>query len=269
MLVGIGKFGFIGSSFVDALFDERADREDVDVRVVGSGSKMGVDDCMSVMKCLLEFDLDCLILVSPNPSMPGPAKARELAVESGLPCIVVSDYFGVGSKGDVEDSGLGYIYVKGDPLIGARREFLDFVEMADFNSNVLKVLSLCGSFRKLQLEIDRFVGSDLDDPYLPRCVITPEKAVEDEFSNPYAESKAIAALEIANRVAEINHKVCFKINDRERYVRLASSSHEMLKKAAVLAEEAREIEKKNDSVRRTPHKKDGGCLEKKRLHEDI
>ncbi|WGI17076.1 F420-dependent methylenetetrahydromethanopterin dehydrogenase [Methanonatronarchaeum sp. AMET-Sl] len=269
MLVGIGKFGFIGSSFVDALLDERADRDDVDVRVVGSGSKMRVEDCVSVMESLLEFDLDFLILVSPNPGMPGPSRARELAVGSGVPCLVISDHLGVGSKDVVEECGFGYIYVKGDPLIGARREFLDSVEMADFNSNVLKILSLCGSFRKLQIEVDRFLGSDPGDPYLPRCIITPEKAVENEFSNPYAASKAIAALEIADRVAEINHKVCFQIDDRERYVRLASSSHEMLRKAASLAEEAREIEKNNNSVRRTPHLSSGDWVEKKGLFEDL
>ena len=36
-------------------------------------------------------------------------------------------------------------------MIGARREFLDPVEMADFNGNLVKVLALTGAFRKLQL----------------------------------------------------------------------------------------------------------------------
>lgn len=267
MVVGIGKFGLIGSSFIDALLDERADRQDLDVRVVGSGAKMGERDCVSVVSSLLEFDPTHLVLVSPNPGMPGPSKAREVVKKAGVPAVVVSDYLGIDSRDDVESDGFGYIYVKGDPLIGARREFLDSVEMADFNSNVLKVLSICGSFRKLQAEIDSFLGSDSEDPVLPKMVITPEKAVEGEFENPYAASKAIGALEIANKVAELNHKVCFKLKDRERYVELASAAHEMLGKAASLAEEAREIEKANDTVKRTPHAVDGEVKEKRRLFE--
>jgi methylenetetrahydromethanopterin dehydrogenase len=44
----------------------------------------------------------------------------------------------------LEQEGFGYIIPPVDPLIGAKREFLDPVEMASFNSDVMKVLSICG-----------------------------------------------------------------------------------------------------------------------------
>ena len=49
----------------------------------------------------------------------------------------------------------GYIIMKGDAMIGARREFLDPIEMADYNGNLVKVLALTGAFRKLQMASTR------------------------------------------------------------------------------------------------------------------
>ena len=40
--------------------------------------------------------------------------------------------------------------MKADAMIGARREFLDPIEMADYNGNLIKVLAGTGAFRKLQ-----------------------------------------------------------------------------------------------------------------------
>ena len=47
----------------------------------------------------------------------------------------------------------------------------------------------------------------------------------------------------------------------ENFIPLVAAAHEMAASAAALADEAREIEKGNDSVLRTPHMKEGntGC----------
>ena len=45
------KCGNIGTSpLVDLILDERADRKDIDVRVLGSGAKMGVEQVEEVTK---------------------------------------------------------------------------------------------------------------------------------------------------------------------------------------------------------------------------
>ena len=73
----------------------------------------------------------------------------------------------------------------------------------------------------------------------------------------YAKAKAMAAYELAKKVAEINVKACFVEQKMEKYVPLAACSHEIAQAAARLAEEAREIEKYGDSVVRKPHSKRG------------
>ena len=69
--------------------------------------------------------------------------------------------------------------------------------------------------------------------------------------------KAIAAYNMATMVSEMNIDACFKINEPDMYIPLVTASHELMSAAAKLADEAREIEKSNDTVLRTPHAKDG------------
>ena len=93
---------------------------------------------------------------------------------------------------------------------------------------------------------------------LPELVITAELAVFNAgFKNPYAMGKAMAAYNMATLVSEMNIEACFKINEPDMYIPLVTASHELMSAAAKLADEAREIEKSNDSVLRTPHAKDG------------
>ena len=51
------------------------------------------------------------------------------------------------------------------------------------------------------------------------------------------------------------------VQDSEKYIPIVAAAHEMASTAAQLAVEAREIEKANDTVCRTPHMGDGsiGC----------
>jgi methylenetetrahydromethanopterin dehydrogenase len=153
-------------------------------------------------------------------------------------------------------------------MIGARREFLDPTEMASFNSDIIKVLANTGAYRLVQKTIDGIIesieaGKDVE---LPKLIITAEKAVgEGYFANDYAKAKAIAAYEIATAVANLDTKACFMVKDSEQYIPLVAAAHEMATVAAKLSTEARDIEKGNDAVCRTPHMGDGSVGGKREL----
>lgn len=267
MKLGIIKMGAIGTSvLLDYLVDERADREDIEVRTVTSGAKMGENDS-SVTEMIGDYDPDLIIVASPNAALPGPKAARD-AVKNGKPVIIISDAPAKKVKDELEESGFGYILINADSMIGARREFLDPSEMSLFNSEVIRVLSATGAIRAIQDELDAVVSKIKSgkEPEVPQTVVTAERAVNaGRFQNPYARAKAVAAYHIAEKVADINVKGCFMEKDRDRYITLVSSGHEMMRTAARLADEAREIEKYNDSVYRSPHSKDGGTLGKHKL----
>jgi len=264
--IGIIKCGNIGTSPVlDLLLDERADRPNIDTCVVGSGAKMNPEEIEKAVPLMLEMERDFVIFISPNPGAPGPAKARELLSAADVPAIIIGDAPGLRAKDEMNEQGLGYIIVKADPMIGARREFLDPTEMASFNSDVIKVLALTGAYRVVQDTIDEVVntveaGNEIE---LPKVVITRNKAVEAAaFASPYAKAKAMAAYEIATKVADIDVEGCFMTKGAENYIPIVASAHEMLKVAADLATQAREIEKANDTVVRTPHGGKGETLAK-------
>jgi len=264
--IGIIKCGNIGTSPVlDLLLDERADRPNIDTCVIGSGAKMNPEEIEKAVPLMLEMERDFVIFISPNPGAPGPAKARELLSAADVPAIIIGDAPGLRAKDEMDEQELGYIIVKADPMIGARREFLDPTEMASFNSDVIKVLALTGAYRVVQNTIDEVIntveaGNAIE---LPKVVISRDKAVEAAaFGSPYAQAKAMAAYEIATKVADIDVEGCFMTRDMDKYIPIVASAHEMLGVAAKLAMEAREIEKANDTVVRTPHGGKGQTLAK-------
>lgn len=269
--IGVIKSGNIGTSPVlDLLLDERADRPNIDVRVIGSGAKMNPEQVEDVVPKIKEFEPDFAIFISPNPGAPGPAKARELLSTYDIPAVIIGDAPGAGKKDEMDEQGLGYIIVKGDPMIGARRELLDPTEMAAFNSDVIKVLALTGAYRIVQNTIDDIIaavdaGKEIE---LPKVIITAEKAAEAAgFTNTYAKAKAIAAYTAAEKVADIDLKGCFMVKESDKYIPLVAAAHELIAVAAKLAVEARDIEKSNDTVLRTPHGADGSTVSKTVLLE--
>ena len=267
--IGIFKCGNIGTSpLLELLLDELADRKDIKVRTVTTGSKMGPDDVEEAMPKIFDFNPDLLIVISPNTSLPGPRKFREKISSSGLPGIVISDAPGKRAKEEIEQQGLGYMIITGDPLIGARKQFLDPIEMAIFNSNVSKVLAITGVYRIVHQEIDNVIYAieNGQKPDLPRLIVDL-KVVRDrsEFSNPYAKAKAIAAYGLAEKIADINVQACFIEKESEKYIPLVTCAHEIAQTAARLAEDAREIEKGNDTVMRRPHSKSGKLKIKTKL----
>ena len=267
--IGVFKCGNIGASPIfELLLDELAQREDITVRTVTTGSKMGVEDVKEALPKLFEFNPDLVVFISPNPAIPGPAKVREILLGSGVPSVVVSDGVAKRIKDELEKQGLGYIIIMGDPLIGARREFLDPVEMAIFNSNIIKVLAITGVLRILHQEIDRLIAILKEELTLslPRLLLDTDIVRDNsDFQNPYAKAKAMAAYELTKRIAEIDTRACFVEKDGEKYIPLVACAHEIAQVAAKLAEEAREIEKYSDSLVRKPHSKKGEPLTKTKL----
>jgi methylenetetrahydromethanopterin dehydrogenase len=88
--VGFLKLGCIGSALLlEFMLDERAEREDVDVRVVGAGAKLGVEQAEEAARRMLEFKPQIVIATSPNAALPGPKKAREIIKAAGIPVVVL------------------------------------------------------------------------------------------------------------------------------------------------------------------------------------
>ena len=241
------------------------------VRVFGTGAKMAPADAADT-ESFKQWNADFVVIISPNAAAPGPTAAREIWKD--VPCIIVSD--GPTKKEAreaFEQEGFGYIILPVDPLIGAKREFLDSVEMASFNADAMKVLSICGVVRLIQEELDKVTeqvasGKSGKDLELPHIFAKPEKCVEHAgFANPYAKSKALAALHMAEKVAQVNFPACFMLKEIEQVCLTAAAGHEIMGAAAQLANQAREIEKSNDTVSRMPHAKNGAVLKKVRLYE--
>ena len=269
--IGFLKLGCIGSALLlEFMLDERAERQDIDIRVVGTGAKLGVDQAEEAAQRLLGFKPQLIVVTSPNATLPGPKKARDIIRSAGIPTIVITDGPGKKAAQELEQQGFGYIVVEADSMLGARREFLDPVEMVLFNLDVTRVLALTGALSLLTTEIDQVIESIKNGTTvaLPKIVVDKEKAIKAaSFSNPYSASKAIAAYETARRVAGVTVEACFVLKEWEQYTQLASAAHEMMRQAARLADEAREIEKSQDAVSRRPHYDDGSILQKRKLIE--
>ncbi|TFF94499.1 MAG: F420-dependent methylenetetrahydromethanopterin dehydrogenase [Promethearchaeota archaeon] len=268
--IGVLKNGTIGSSvLLSFLIDERAEGERVIFREVTSGPKMHPpEECVETMKKLLEFNPDLILMSSPNAALKGPKAARELV--GNIPAIVISDAPAKKAIEEFKEKGIGYIIVECDSMIGARRPFLDPIEMSVFNSNLLKVLAITGVFNIIVDELNAVIMDMLEGktPTLPQIEIDAAKAAQAaRFSNPYAEAKAIAAFEIAAKVSKITGKACFVLKEREEYMPQLAAAHEMMKTAADLCQIAREIEKSNDTVLRRPHRSSQELLQKRALHE--
>lgn len=270
--IGFLKLGNLGmSQVINLIQDEIAAREGINVRVFGTGAKMSPAEAADTEN-FKQWNPDFVVIISPNAAAPGPTAARELWKDT--PCIVVSD--GPTKKearNALEEQGFGYIILPVDPLIGAKREFLDPVEMASFNSDAMKVLSICGVVRLIQKELDMLAeqvasGKSGKELELPHIFAKAEKCVEYAgLENPYAKAKALAALHMSEKVAQVNFPACFMLKDVEHICLTAAAGHEIMGAAAQLAIQAREIEKSNDTVFRQPHAKNGTLLKKTKLYE--
>jgi len=267
--IGFLKLGNIATApMIELLLDERAERNDIEVKVVTTGANMSPTQAEEAAKALLNFKPQLVFITSPNASTSGPTKAREV-LSGNVSVVVVSD----GPRKLPEElakKGMGCIIVEADSMIGARREFLDPVEMALFNSDTMRVLAVTGAYTILYKTLDELIttlkeGRELK---LPSIVVDSTLATDAAgFKNPYAKAKAYAAYEIARRVSSITTDACFRVKEWEVYTAMCAAAHEMMRTAAKLVDEAREIEKYGDSVLRMPHYDDGSILSKRGLIE--
>ncbi len=160
-------------------------------------------------------------------------------------------------KGNVGDFSIKEVISGGSPFLILTHWLLAYVQ------------------RKMGAELGIEPGADMmaaikkgEEVKLPQIIATAERAVERaKFSNPYAKAKAIAAYSMAEKVAELDVKGCFMMKNPEEYVPVVAAAHELLREAAKLAFEAREIEKQADSLVREPHSRTGEILKKKKLME--
>ncbi len=272
--IAIVKFGCIGCSpLLEIALDERSIRRDIKIRVFSTGGKMDSGNCIEVVEDAAKFEPDVVVVVTPNAALEGPTAGRRRLKEllPKAPVIIISDEPAKRVVKDLDREGFGYIIIEADSMIGARRDFLDPTEMILFNSDVLRVLAVTGVFRMLVSEIDRVIeqvksGGQVE---LPRIIASAELVVEryGGFTNPYAKSKAIASYEAARRVAHLSTRGCYVLKKREEYMPVVAAAHELMRIAALLADEAREIEKYGDSVLRTPHISSGEVRSKTKLLE--
>jgi len=254
--IGILKNGTIGSSLLLAfLMDERAESTRINVYEVTSGAKMHPPEmCTETMKDLLKWEPELIIMSSPNAALPGPKAARGMA--GSIPTIIISDAPAKKAIDEIKEKNMGYILVGCDSMIGARRPFLDPIEMSIFNSDLLKVLAITGALQVIAEELNKVIMDMLEGraPSLPQIMVDSVIATEAaRFSNPYAKAKAIAAFELAASVSKLTGKACFQLKERDDYMPILAAAHEMMKTAAEMCTAAREIEKSNDTVIRRPH----------------
>ncbi len=268
--IGILKNGTIGSSLLLAfLIDERAEATRIDVYEVTSGAKMNpLALCTKTMEDLLKWGPELIIMSSPNAALKGPKAAREMS--GSIPTIIISDAPAKKALDEIKEKKMGYILVNCDSMISARRPFLDPVEMSIFNADLLKVLAITGALQVIAEELNKVIMDMLDGkaPVLPEVTVDAITAVKAaKFSNPYAEAKAIAAFELSASVSKLTGKACFVLKDRADYMPLLAAAHEMMRTAAMMCDEAREIEKANDAVIRRPHHAKQHVLTKIKLHD--
>ena len=278
--LGVLKLGCIGSTpMLDLIMEERAAREDITVRAYTSGAKLDPESCRGPVKDVISFEPDLVLQVSPNAALPGPTLGREMLYKASIPVISIGDapskkaFYKKDAEGKQSKETLdnqGFIIVPFDPMIGARKEILDPTEMTLFNSDVIRLLSATGVIRFIQLEVDKIIQAvKKSESYeLPAIVLQPEDVINAAgFSNRYAASKAYAALIMGQTVAGITTKACFVEKEPEKYTLMALAGHELMRAAASLADQAREIEKVNNSIYRTPHDKHGNVESKVKLIE--
>lgn len=266
------KIGYIATTtLIDALLDERGSRKNLTTRVVSSGVKMDDEEAVAVAEIAAGIPSDLYVVVTPNAALSGPTKARGVLKKTGKPIIAVSDEPSRKAMRSLPEKGMGYIVVYGDPMIGAKQQFLDPVEMALFNADAIRVLAVTGAFRLLHSELDRVIN-DLDagkSPELPQLVIDKETALAASgIENPYAYGKAMAAYEASRHVANLSVEGTYRVKEKERYLPILTASHELMREAALLADQAREIEKYNDSASRVAHFSKGDLRSKTKLQDN-
>ena len=156
-------------------------------------------------------------------------------------------------------------------MIGAKRDFLDPTEMCLFNGYIITAFSTCGVFAYITDLLDSVINQlkKGEKSSLPTRNMSSIGVVTSyPFANPYSRPKAMAALNILQDAGKLNVNGCFIEKTRERSIIKVNAAHEMVRQAAKIADEVRELEKTTDHVVRNPHGKDGEILHKKHFFDE-
>ena len=270
--IAIVKAGNIATSTViDILLDERAHREDIMIRTFGTGSKMNIEYIKEVIDLAISINPDLVLYVGPNISSKKNLEIADNLKDINVPIIFIGDAKDKKITETLDKFNIGYIILEGDPLLGAKRAVLDSTEMVLFNANILKVLAVSGTIRLLQNELNSVIsGLKMKEINLPKIIVNSEIALKySGIKNPYAHAKAKASYEMAILVHKLNYQGCFVLKKKEEYIPCVLSAHELAETASELAQEARNIEKINDSILRAPHDRLGQILRKVKLSEEF
>ncbi|MHA1304520.1 MAG: F420-dependent methylenetetrahydromethanopterin dehydrogenase, partial [Candidatus Heimdallarchaeaceae archaeon] len=127
------------STLIDIMLDERASREDVQGTVLSSSTKLSPDDAERLLPLIEQVETDLIVVVSPNANLNGP-KFLINELKGRYPLVVISDSADKELRQEWKAEGIGYIIVPFDPMIGAKKDFLDPVEMGLFNGYIINAL---------------------------------------------------------------------------------------------------------------------------------
>ena len=252
------------TTLIDIMLDERASRTDIDATVISSSTKMKPEAAERIFPLIDQVETDLMVMISPNANDKGPQSVIDRYKEK-YPLIVVSDGGDKEVREKWKEDGVGYIIVPFDPMIGAKRDFLDATEMCLFNGYIINAFSTCGVFAYINELLDGVIEQLKagDKPELPTRNMSAIGVVTAyPFSSEYARPKALAALTMLQNSAKLNVNGCFVEKDRQKALIKVAGAHEMVRQAGLLADEVREMEKATNNLIRMPHGKDGKLLHK-------
>lgn len=252
------------TTLLDIMLDERASRTDIEVTVFSSSTKLKESDAERLLPLIDQVEKDLVVLISPNANLPGPQQLIN-KLHGSAPLIVVSDAAKKEIREEWKEKGIGYLIVPFDPMIGAKKDFLDPAEMGIFNGQIITIFSITGVFTYLTKELDKVINMIKagEEPKLPYKYLSTTTVVGDyPFSNDYSKPKAIACLETLKQVGKINTNALYSEQDREKALLLLAAAHEMVDQAATMALEIRELEKATNHLVKQPHSKEGDTLHK-------
>ncbi len=252
------------TTLIDIMLDERASRTDIDATVISSSTKMKPEAAERIFPLIDQVETDLMVMISPNANDKGPQSVIDRYKEK-YPLIVVSDGGDKEARAKWKEEGVGYIIVPFDPMIGAKRDYLDATEMCLFNGYIINTFSACGVFAYINDLLDGVIEQLKagEKPTLPtRNMSAIGVSTWYPFSSEYSRPKALAALTMLQNSANLNVNGCFVEKDRERALIKVAGAHEMVRQAGLLADEVREMEKATNHLIRMPHGKDGKLLHK-------
>ena len=137
--------------------------------------------------------------------------------------------------------------------------------MCLYNGYIITAFSACGVFAYITALLDDVIRQlkEGKKPELPTRNMSSIGIVTSvNFSNEYSRPKALAVLNILTEAGELNVNGCFIEKDKEKSLIKVAGAHEMVRQAAILADEVRELEKTSNHLIKTPHGKEGELLHK-------